>query len=252
MRRTTIKVLSTTGAAAALFLAAGSASAQSSTDLGAEGQFIISAERLMPLFSYQSYKTSADDNNSNTDSAVNISLLTSNPHQVTFYNVPRLALDYVVIPNLTVGGSAFISFDLSSSHDTKVNGTTVSADQGKVTFWGIAPRAGYILEITDMFAFWPRAGLTYTHYSVSSTVPNPTGPGSRDVSDSVGQLALNLEPMFTFTPFNHFGIVGGPVIDIPLTGSATTERSVASTTQTTSVDATQFHLGATVGLLGYF
>src|SRR5579863_8702941 len=78
--------------------------------------FILSADRLLPLLSYQSIKTS-NDGSSETQSRLSIALMNSGPFQVfaSFYNLPRLGFDWVPVQNLTIGGAAWLYMDLQAS-----------------------------------------------------------------------------------------------------------------------------------------
>ena len=86
------------------------ASAQEANGFGEKGELIISADRLLPLFSYSSESVSSNQNGVDTktsDSATSVALLLGrepslavNPH-----TVPRIAIDYTVINHLTVGGT---------------------------------------------------------------------------------------------------------------------------------------------------
>ncbi|WP_394825585.1 hypothetical protein [Pendulispora albinea] len=240
------RMILTVGVLGAALLAASPASAQGKLDLGEKGQFILSADRLMPLFSYQSFKT-GDDNNSDSTSSSNISFVTSNLTHRTVFDVPRLALDYAVIDSLTVGGSVFVGFDVGSDVTQKRNGTSTSTDGAKTNFFGFAPRVGYVLNLTHNIAFWPRGGLSYIRRSTTIK-----GQNDAEETTSANQFALDIEPMFVISPAQHFGITIGPNIDIPLTGTAKNERKANGRTDSSSVDSTQFYFGINAGLLGYF
>ena len=60
------------------------------------------------------------------------------------------AADYFIIPNVSVGGVAGITYTSGSP------GTTVI---------DIGARAGYSLGITDKIGIWGRTGIFYSHYS---------------------------------------------------------------------------------------
>jgi len=248
MRRM-ILTLSTIGAALLVLAAAKPAGAQTKLDLGEKGQFILSADRLMPLFSYQSVKTGDDDSSagSRKNSTGGFSFLTSNLGHQTVFDAPRVALDYAIINNLTIGGSVFVAFDVSNDLTTKVNGQSTSVDQAKGTYWGFAPRVGYVIPLTRAVAFWPRGGISYI--SGKSQYPSSN---DNDSSVKQDQFALDLEPVFVLSPAQHFGITVGPVFDIPISGTYKTEIKNNNNTVTTSIDSTQFYFGLTAGLLGYF
>ncbi|WP_394846506.1 hypothetical protein LZC95_03455 [Pendulispora brunnea] len=242
MRRTILGL----GMLAGALLASSTAHAQGKTDLGQKGQFILSADRLLPVMAYESRKTGDDDNGSTTESSLRFSLLTSNFTHRTVFDVPRVSLDYAIIDHLTLGGSVFVAFDLSHETKSEENGRSVSVDQAKESFFGFAPRVGYVLPLSASVAFWPRGGVSYIRRSFQSPQVNDA-----DFSASIDQFALDLEPMFVLSPVPHFGITVGPNIDIPITGTSKVDLQRNGKT-TLSVDATQFYIGASAGILGYF
>lgn len=126
--------------------------------------FIVSADRLLPLISYQSTETT-QNGTSDTQSRVSIALMNNAPFEAysTFYNLPRLAFDWLPVQNLTLGGAAWLYADLLAINSS--GGT--STDQAKLTYWGVAPRVGYIIAMGDKVSFWPRAGVEYNNVSSS-------------------------------------------------------------------------------------
>ncbi|HXN30509.1 MAG TPA: hypothetical protein VN894_01555, partial [Polyangiaceae bacterium] len=68
----------------------------------------------------------------------------------------RPALDYFVIPNLSVGGAVEL---IASSY----------AHQPTTTSFNVAPEVGYEVALSDTWSFWPQAAL-------SMTFPNPGNP----------------------------------------------------------------------------
>jgi hypothetical protein len=75
----------------------------------------------------------------------------------------------------------------------------------------VSPRVGYAIPFSDMFAFWPRGGITYA----ASRAEADNGD---EISASV--FALSVEAMFAITPVDHVAILLGPYLDIGLTGEA--------------------------------
>jgi hypothetical protein len=252
-----------TGLSTVVLLAAGAASAQPLPDtrssFGEKGQLIFGAERVISLIGFQSFKTSSTQGNqtvTDSTSQTSISLLSVNPAGPvaglpTFYTVPRLGFDYVVIPNFTVGGSAMLVLPLGASQTTPSgpNNTEVTTDGSTTTLFGIAPRAGYIIALSEMFAIWPRAGLSYYSASIKSPPAAVTG----DVTtNSVSQWGLNAEGLFVFTPFPHVGLTAGLALDIPITGTYTLQTVHGATTTTVSSDASMWHVGMNAGMVVYF
>jgi opacity protein-like surface antigen len=231
-------------------LAASAASARADTpELGIQGRWILGADRLSPLFSYSKDTRSDNNNASITTTTTSMSLLWSgNPQDM--YDIPRLGLDYVVAPNITVGGNFFATLPMSSKQAVSDNGTTVTQDNDKVSAFGLSARAGYVMGLGPKLMLWARGGLGYAH--VGTTIPNNGGNGNNDRYNSLSQFGLNLEPQFVFSPGAHVGLMAGPVLDIPLSGTYHTERTQNGTTTSTDFDASQFHFGINVGLIGWF
>ena len=243
-----------TGAFALITTAAASSSAQDAHGFGTKGQLIFSADRLIPLFAYTSNKvTEGDGSTVSTHSTTlsvlpNINGLGGGNNSPTFYNVPRLAFDYTIIDRLTLGGSIAFSVTPGAGTDFKDGrtGATGSRDAATTTYFSIAPRVGYILPLSDMFAFWPRGGLSF------HTLSNKSPDTDVTTTNSFNQWAINLEAMFALVPVQNFFFLAGPVIDIPLTGTIKSETTRGGRTDSTSNDFSSFHTGLSVGIGGYF
>jgi hypothetical protein len=235
-----------------LLTVAGPAGAQEEPkrQFGSPG-IILSADRLLPLVSYESIKTTANDGSSVTDARTSVAFTNGGPYEAfsSFYNLPRLAVDWIPVRNLTLGLATWLYADLSATQTTSPagGGSSKSVDQAKVTYWGVAPRVGYVFPLGDKLAIWPRAGVEY--YDVStSNVGNGAG--------SVTQFGVDLEAMLVVFPWNHIGFTVGPTIDIPVTGEQTTTNTTTSATTTTTttqrVDSAMFQVGVSAGMLTHF
>jgi len=222
-------------------LMASRAMAQDSSHFGSKGQLLISADRLIPFFAYSSGKVGAT-----TVRETSFSLL-ANTNTTVGSNVPRIAADFVVADNITVGGSAFVFFTAGSSQTTTTGATWVVVDVPSRTAFGAQARAGYMYKVADYIGLWPRLGLGVA--SGSSNGRTETVLGS---SVSTHQFSLSLEPLVTVNPVPNFFFQAGPVLDVPLSGSTKTEVSAGPTTTATTVDSSVFHLGITAGFGGYF
>ena len=213
--------------------------------------FVVSADRLLPLLSYDSTKTT-ENGASDTQSRFSLALMNSGPYGIfsSFYNLPRVSLDWLPVQNLTIGLSTWLYTDLSSNETVSPSGggSSKTSDTPKVTYWGLAPRVGYVIPLGDKVYLWPRAGVEY--YNVTSSDVNGSGSGS------VQQFAIDVEAMLVISPWNHFGFTIGPTVDIPITGeqtSATTSTTgMTTTTSTTKVDSAMFQVGLSAGMLGHF
>jgi opacity protein-like surface antigen len=243
----------TVSAVVAVLALAGSARAeegQGSARFGSRG-FVVSADRLIPLTSYESVKTTQSDGSSETKSEVSLGLFSNAPYTAfgTFYNLPRLAFDWIPVRNLTLGGAVWLYTQLTATDShSPANGSSTSNDQPKVTYWGVAPRVGYVVRLGDALSLWPRAGIEYHNVSASSV--------NGSASPSVTQFALEAEVMLVISPWNHFGFTIGPTIDIPVGGKSSSPSATGTGTTgmatATSIDSAMFQIGVSAGMLGHF
>ena len=223
---------------------------QGASRFGRRG-IIVSAERLIPLTSYESVKTTQSDGSSETKSDLSLGLLSNAPYTAfgTFYNLPRIAFDWIPVRNLTLGGAAWLYTQLTANDSqSPAGGSTTSTDQPKVTYWGVSPRVGYVVPLGDVLSLWPRAGVEYHNVSSSSV--------NGSVSPSVDQFAIDVEAMLVISPWNHFGFTVGPTIDIPVSGKSTSTSGTGTGTTGgatgASFDSTMFQFGVSAGMLGHF
>lgn len=191
----------------ALTMLSATALAQGPSGFGTQGQFVLGVERLFGLNFYNGHYERDVDNLEFDESRTQFSLLWNNAvvggqASINPYAVPRLALDYVVVDNVTIGGTLGYA-SVAGERDVKNGG---DVDFETATLFAISPRAGYILRFNDTVGMWLRGGLTY--YSV----------GQDDVGSASG-FGINLEPGFIFTPLPNTGITVMPSLDLPITGS---------------------------------
>jgi hypothetical protein len=249
-----MRSLAAIGVTLCVLLAAPVAHAQKK--FGEQGEFIVGADRLMTFFSYSHWSHDLlpiPGANKVTESGdqSSISLLygSSADSNDFFYTVPRVGFDYVIVPNVTIGGEviAFFTLGSSSSTETQLNNGSATHDPGisaSTTIFGIAPRGGYILQMSELFSFWLRGGFSYNTGTVK-LVRNGQTVGS----ETTNQWALDLDPQLVVTPFAHVGFTAGAVADIPFGGSH--ETQVANGTSISAFSSV-FHLGVTLGMLAYF
>ncbi|MGD0674613.1 MAG: hypothetical protein ABSC94_04300 [Polyangiaceae bacterium] len=265
------RTLTTTiGATIGLLLTTSLSEADTRHDFGSPGELIISADRLVPFFSYT--RVAQDDygatpgvaSSSTTSTETSLSFFYGSSHgslttltqeeEDQFFTVPRIGVDYVLAPNVTVGGDLILFFSgASQSNQTDyTNGTTenVSQSVGGSTVFGLAPRAGYILRVNGLVSLWLRGGLSF-YTSVAGTARQPDGSYAHE---DVDELALDLDPQIVITPMPHFGLTAGLTADIPLVGqhSLTQFNADGSEASEESASSSVMFLGVTVGLLGYF
>ncbi len=242
------------GAAAGTFLVGSTARAEDKDGLADRGHFVVSADRLVPLFSWT--RVAQDDlNNANastTTTETSFSLLWgSTPGQEVFFSVPRAGFDYTVLPRFTVGGDLIVFFTAGTSFSrttpTANNGsTTTNNGNGGQFVFGIAPRVGYLMPLGNLpLYFWGRGGFSF--YTATNTNDGAT------VHNNVNQLAFDLEPTLVWTPVTHFGLTASIDGDVPLYGrhSTTTFGNNGQTVTDFTANSSEAFFGITLGMLGY-
>ncbi len=113
---------------------------------------------------------------------------------------------------------------------------------------GVALRAGFVAPLTPRVSFWGRGGLSFTREGTSN---QPQG-NQNQITQSVSQWGLSLEPLFVIEATTHFGFQIGPVLDLPLSGTQHSELTNNNMTVSQDVNTSQLHFGITGGLLGWF
>jgi hypothetical protein len=255
-----LRRLATLGAALGALLVASPASAQqTAANFGDQGQFIFGADRLFGLFAFTQNQATPSGTNATTTvtgtdmaffgglNSVSAGAFTAgNP---TFYNVPRLGFDYTIIKGLTLGGEAIAFFTLGGSTSTG-NAPSTSNPGGSV--FGIAPRVGYIFALNDVFAIWPRGGLSY--YDANFSVRDGRFNVCNDTANA-NVFGLDIDPVLTISPAQHFAFMVGPTLDWGFTGgysTSTPQNGVCSQTTNTSNNYQAINFAINAGLLGWF
>jgi hypothetical protein len=260
MKRTRTAALATVGAVCALATAS-LAHAQQRPEFGQQGQFILSADRLVPFFGFShesadNQTTGGQTKNISTETQSSLSFFYGSTLDTNdiFYTVPRIGFDYTIVPNVTLGGDVVVFFTLGHSTGGEIdnsNGTsqTSSTSDAKNTVFGIAPRGGYILGLNNLFSLWLRGGLSF--YTLSNSLPNNNN-NNATTTNSVHQFSLDLDPQLVITPLPHVGITAGLTADIPFAGGYSNETVAGGTSTTFSASSSVFYFGVTLGMLVYF
>jgi hypothetical protein len=166
--------------ATAILLASGPARAQGQARFGDAGELAISADFNLSL---QGFSFSRGGSASEL--------------------ILAPAADYFVIDRLSLGGQVIFALD-QASHTT----------------FGVKPRIGYNIPISDLVSFWPDGYLLFT------TTSNNNGP-------STNAFAIGAFAPFLLHPAQHFFIGLGPDFQTELVhdpdGNRTTEFGVMST-----------------------
>ncbi len=141
------------------------------------------------------------------------------------------AIDYFIINSLSLGASVLFGV-LSPAHG---DGPGESE-----TIFGIVPRVGYNLGITDIISFWPKVYFGYLTASVS-------GGGANNASSGTNASAVGVFAPFIFQPVPHFILGIGPNFSTQLSNNQTTGG-----TSQTQAKVTEVGVQATIGgwLLG--
>jgi hypothetical protein len=218
------------------------------TSFGEPGEFIVSADRLFSLLAFSDVQTDeigAATKTTDTSQLTAVSLFAGGSAQDIFFTVPRVGLDYVIGSHLTLGGELILYGTLgrNASQQTQGAGSMNQPNPPTVFLFGAAPRVGYLLPLTEQFAFWPRGGISW--YTESANGPDSTIPLTQN---SVDQLAIDLDPQFVWSPVPHFGITAGPTLDIPIAGGVSTNLAQGTTA---TANSSILFFGLTVGMLGY-
>jgi hypothetical protein len=255
-------------ATAAVLSSATSEAAGKANGLGEKGELIISADRLIPLFSFTHASATTTANNgvelTTSQSGTGLSLLwgrnfgfaaDTGTFVVNVHTLPRVGFDYAVIEHLTLGGSVALGFGLGGTTEQQIEAgpvvNTRKTDAPRATAIGFAPRVGYVLPLTDILAFWPRAGFGI--YSVTAKTDQTDNNGvvtTDSVTDTL--FSLDLDPELAIVPMEHFFFTAGLLVDVPITGSRSTKTTTGSSSRSVSNDVSLFQLGITASLGGWF
>ena len=173
-------------------------------DFGAPGELAISSDAQISLIG-QSYSGNGAPGN-------------------TFQFVLQPAADYFVIQNLSLGG--YVEYAHQSQSGTN-GGPGTSSD----TF-GLGPRIGYDIPLSDLFSFWPKAFIGFSSTNTSSG------------NQSFGQNAwsVGIYAPFLLHPSQHFFLGLGPELATQLSNTVSQGNNSAS-----GPTATTYGLAFTVG-----
>ncbi|HEY5241390.1 MAG TPA: hypothetical protein VIJ22_07990, partial [Polyangiaceae bacterium] len=135
-----VRRLTAVAAGVGVMLVGSLAQAQTKSTLGDPGEFIFSADRLMPVLGYSNESTTQATqlppgvnkiSSSESQSSLGffwggspgyvVPLGGTNATLPNVFTVPRLGFDYTVIPNLTVGGEIVVYFTLGGTQSTETD-----------------------------------------------------------------------------------------------------------------------------------
>lgn len=114
------------------------------------------------------------------------------------------AVDYFIAENFSIGG--FIGLDYTSF------------ESGSTTRFGIGPRVGYNLTLSDLVSVWPKVGFSFSTTSTSIDGDAEDNPDVTITTNDNSGIALNLFVPIMFHPAEHFFAGIGPFLDTDLSG----------------------------------
>ncbi len=228
---------------------------------GARGELIVSADRLLPWVSYSSQTVTAtqgDVTTKTTDSGGSLAFFVGRePALGALHTVPRLAVDFTILRNLTLGTSLAFAVGLGGVHREERTSPTVDAKTDRdgrapqSMMLGFAPRLGYVIHGTPHLAFWARAGLSfYANSSKSEETSNLGVTSTSRVSDAL--FSLDVDPLLVWSPIPHVMVMAGPLLNVSLSGSHDTTFSQSDISKERSDGFSIFHIGFSTGLGTWF
>jgi hypothetical protein len=182
---------------AAVALCTVSSAAWAQDQFASQGTAAFSADRMMGFgVSHVSIDPEAPGADDRDDDGTHFTFMWRGRRGPTPFDVPRLAFDYYVIDQLSIGGS--IGYANYTSDDDP-------DDMPEHSEFLLAPRVGYTWMFSRVVGFWLRGGVTYHSFS-------------SDPFDESG-FAFTIEPTFVFAVVPHFGFTAGVNADFDLVGS---------------------------------
>ncbi len=241
-------------------LLARSAHADEPSRFGEHRQLVLTADRLVPLFSWSSQTVTADDGavtTKTTDRGASFAFFAGRePGLGVVHTVPRVAVDFAVWQRFTIGASFIAAFGLANAHieERSVPGearSTRETNPAAATLFGFAPRVGYVFPFGAHLAMWARAGIAF--YSIASTTDQTTNANVTTTSKETDNVfSLDLDPQLVWSPAAHFLVHVGPLVNVPLAGTHETAFNQGGVSETRSDDLSVFHVGLSVGLGTFF
>ena len=214
------------------------------------GTLILGAEHLFGLAVTTSTVKSKDaDPPITTESTQSqFGLFVSNA--TSALSVPRLALDYNVALNVTIGG-AFGYASTSSETTTELGGVKASGDGPTSTAVLFAPRVGY-LTMSGTVGFWGKVGFSYFSATDKSTSTSSSGSTTITNETTATGFSAAIEPTLMIAPIDHVMLSIGLNLNLPLSGSVTAKQSGGATSSSVEYESKLTSYGATAGLHAWF
>ncbi len=233
---------------AALFSFESSAHAQDAASperFGAKGQFAVTAEDLLGVYSDRvAWKDPAGLEYSTNNTRFSLLFSTHGGGQnVVTVPASTVGFHYFIIDRLSLGGNLGYESRSGSVERPQGNGVLRTRDIGSGSTFIFQPKVGYALPLSDVLGFWFRGGPSV---AIDSEHTDPAAPLQED---KYTYWLLSADVLFTIMPVEHVGFYVGPGLDISFTGTYThTDDNGMS--QSFDSSYRRFKLGA--GMIAWF
>jgi hypothetical protein len=174
----------------------------------------LGVERAFGIANNQ--QTTEQGDTSTTTGTTEIGLGLGMPTATT--SLARVGIDYLLDSGLSIGTGFGVAW-LSRDNEPEINNTSVSSEGPSSTLFVFSPRLGYVAQLTESLAFWPRGGLTYATLSSEFETTNIAGMTVTQESSTTEWL-LTLEVPLWIMPARNFGFLLAPTFDYGLSHSA--------------------------------
>lgn len=217
-----------------------------------DGRFLIGVERISGVVGW--YSRSTDENDfgrfERERRGAQLHVFAATAHvgddrnSIQFSGTPRVTFDYLTGFGMTLGGFAAV-LGSTGNEDLVVNDVEqeeITAPDTISVLTGL--RVGWVVPVSQRFAFWPRAGAAYSLQRVF-------GPAGARLTVQV--LQVNLEPTFFLSLAPHVGLLLHPFLDLGVAGSVKTSFVITGLPSQSSTGSLRMHAaGAAIGLVAHF
>lgn len=233
----------------ALFASSASLAQAEGPSPAESGTILLSVDRVFGLTS--STVTEKDSGGGATaevtQSTAEFSLLGRSPMSAggLLFSTPRLSLDFVVGPGITLGGGiGYTVVSQEAESKVTVNGSTATeTDDGpSATGFLFAPRVGYLAVFGPYIGLWPKLGITYISVNSESS--------SGDTETSTGITGFSTDIPLVIMPGPGVMLTVGLTLDTTLAVSRETTSN--SVTVEDESDRSVTEVGIQGGLAGFF
>jgi hypothetical protein len=162
-------------------------------------------------------------------------------HYTTIWFAPEL--DYFVIDHLSIGGLIEIASTSSSFSESLTGASTTTTSLPTTTNVTVLPRVGWMVNLTDRWALWPRGGLGYAVRTTGEPTVANGGGVQTNSTDSFSGFVIDLDASLIFRASQMFFLRATPELTF-VPGSHTLTNGNTST----SYGASLFDFTADIGL----